>query len=1485
MAYKYRDVLRDKAGNVKVQCSVLVKTYPALVTATIYSDNSGTVKTNPVVTDVNGEYEFYADTGHYTLQISGRGIESRSIEDIFIPAESGLALVDLDSDVTGILPVENGGTGEDTVEEALNALLPDQTDATDLPLVSNGATGEWTVLGLAGGGTGEITADAALNALLPDQTGNTGKYLQTDGSVTSWESAGGGGGGPGSVDLTTDVTGVLPIANGGTGQDTAAEAINALLPTQGSSIGLTLITDGSSARWGAAIDACGLGAVGDGATNNDTAWIAVAAALNAGKKVRLDTPGTYQCNGRLLSTTLTGSGVLESGSNVIYEATTNTNGAYSVLITGATKLIGGVFRNNKRKHYDITAVAVSSPTRSVLTIGTHDYSNGDILICKNVICTSGTLDTTCTVVDTTATTITVSAAAHVVDVSRVYPFMRTDGNGVAIYPRVFRIRTSGDLGMIRMNGATSAHLEDVEVYWSHAGIMAQLSSKCTFRRCTVHDTSSDAMHINGCDRFLIEDYEAYESGDDLLGTVGYKNHSTNRMNWGFRIIRPYLHDQLWSARGLCMLGAENFYVEDARIINTYVAGLIIGGETAIYGARNCTFNNLLLKTNGNTGAPFTGWGSTVHPSLLFSFNTSGGAESAPRSIKFLGETRIENARGSPIGGATGNPVTDVYFENLTVEQGAGSAWGDCAVKNLKIDQMLIKKCSGSGLVNTGDWHGKNKIGTLTVSDLKQGARRMLKSATVTDPGTTTVTLTLQDEYTTSALTDGAVVMVDGVGYGGTSSSDTIVNRAYALNNQFIIQSQSGNVYTCIQSGAINQAIDSTVTMTIATPCVVTWTAHELISGCVITLDSTGALPTGLTETTTSTRTPYWITVIDANTFNLSTSYANYVLGTFIATTGSQSGVHTGYSYNHLENLGGHVGVGTAMAATSDTSCYNPEAACPKAYVVHCNPTPTGSSYPINIIEDTIAIGSRLEIDELVIASDRFGITSILTVDTDDAAYFSLNKVTDTTTAAETSSTPFIGGSPGETYTYAYTTPFVKPGSTFSLFQSSASASTIEAKQIIRGYYARTGLTAPTTDTLDTTANIIRALQGSAEYVIHTWTVFNQSGYPLRLLAGDASTTLFGNFVVPANTSVSYDIFLIAEDEIQINYRRREAEHTYLPPAPKRKSNSGASSTVTMTIADPGVVTWTSHGLVTGDVVKFTTDGALPTGVTASTNYWITRVDANSFKLSVSLAGVNLGVFIETTGSQSGTHTGTVSNFVSAQALVGGKYIRSGLTAATTDHFDLAAHIYAESGSAPAGTNWVTEITNNNPYVLTLGTTGSTGVTTSGSLVISPYSKASFEVLITSSTAVTITRVEDSPVNVLKADVSISSAEILDLNANPKELIAAPGAGLAIIVTDWALSLDYGTVAYDGIGATENFELRYTDGAGTVINTVETVGFLDAVADTMIYMNGNHALMTSAGSIVPTANAAVVLTIAAGEVATGDSTMRARIWYKIVPTTF
>lgn len=85
-----------------------------------------------------------------------------------------------------------------------------------------------------------------------------------------------------------------------------------------------------------------------------------------------------------------------------------------------------------------------------------------------------------------------------------------------------------------------------------------------------------------------------------------------------------------------------------------------------------------------------------------------------------------------------------------------------------------------------------------------------------------------------------------------------------------------------------------------------------------------------------------------------------------------------------------------------------------------------------------------------------------------------------------------------------------------------------------------------------------------------------------------------------------------------------------------------ASTVTITIASPAVVTWTNHGLTEGMPVVFSNSGgALPTGITAGTVYYVARAPAAStFSISTSVANAMTNTRVNTSGTQSGTQTAT-----------------------------------------------------------------------------------------------------------------------------------------------------------------------------------------------------------------------------------------------------
>jgi hypothetical protein len=71
-------------------------------------------------------------------------------------------------------------------------------------------------------------------------------------------------------------------------------------------------------------------------------------------------------------------------------------------------------------------------------------------------------------------------------------------------------------------------------------------------------------------------------------------------------------------------------------------------------------------------------------------------------------------------------------------------------------------------------------------------------------------------------------------------------------------------------------------------------------------------------------------------------------------------------------------------------------------------------------------------------------------------------------------------------------------------------------------------------------------------------------------------------------------------------------------------------------ASPGVFTKNSHGLENGDTFVLSTSGALPTGLTAGTVYYVVNKTANTFEASLTAGGAS----INTSSAGSGTHSMT-----------------------------------------------------------------------------------------------------------------------------------------------------------------------------------------------------------------------------------------------------
>lgn len=126
-----------------------------------------------------------------------------------------------------------------------------------------------------------------------------------------------------------------------------------------------------------------------------------------------------------------------------------------------------------------------------------------------------------------------------------------------------------------------------------------------------------------------------------------------------------------------------------------------------------------------------------------------------------------------------------------------------------------------------------------------------------------------------------------------------------------------------------------------------------------------------------------------------------------------------------------------------------------------------------------------------------------------------------------------------------------------------------------------------------------------------------------------------------------------------------------------------------------------------------------------------------------------------------------------------------------------------------------------------------------------------------------------------ADVTITSAQLLALNATPVTIIPAQGAN-TIIVPQTIIAQHAGGTAYAGIAAGEDIQLKYTNGSGAAASPIlEITGFLDQTTAQRRLVGNDGATIT------PVVNAAIVAHMLAGEITTGNFALDIRVFYDVV----
>lgn len=168
--------------------------------------------------------------------------------------------------------------------------------------------------------------------------------------------------------------------------------------------------------------------------------------------------------------------------------------------------------------------------------------------------------------------------------------------------------------------------------------------------------------------------------------------------------------------------------------------------------------------------------------------------------------------------------------------------------------------------------------------------------------------------------------------------------------------------------------------------------------------------------------------------------------------------------------------------------------------------------------------------------------------------------------------------------------------------------------------------------------------------------------------------------------------------------------------------AATTATVTITIASPGVITWTAHGLAALTPIQFTTTGALPTGLAVATNYYIlpgATLTTNTFQLATNIANAIAGTAINTSGTQSGTQTAF------SQAVVGNGQPRDicglNLSAGDWECWGVVGSANAGTATIQAITAWVSITSDTIPSAGTAALSGlnnSSGFSTTGSVFLS-----------------------------------------------------------------------------------------------------------------------------------------------------------------------
>lgn len=128
-------------------------------------------------------------------------------------------------------------------------------------------------------------------------------------------------------------------------------------------------------------------------------------------------------------------------------------------------------------------------------------------------------------------------------------------------------------------------------------------------------------------------------------------------------------------------------------------------------------------------------------------------------------------------------------------------------------------------------------------------------------------------------------------------------------------------------------------------------------------------------------------------------------------------------------------------------------------------------------------------------------------------------------------------------------------------------------------------------------------------------------------------------------------------------------------------------------------------------------------------------------------------------------------------------------------------------------------------------------------------------------------------------VAITAAQFNGMYATPKLLVAAGGANTLVVIDQLQLVMTYVSANYAAGGVAAVQYDSTANGAGVIASTTLSAATFQAAASTTFTMNAGVVALP----FTTTVNKGLYLSNITGAFTTGDSTMVAHIWYRVIPT--